>query len=285
MSSLDDHLEELLGARPSSLAPLHTSDWAEVICAEMPGGEKYAVKLSRDMTAGMSETEARMLRYLAANSALPVPDVIAASPRALVLEYVEGGDTLDAAAERDAARHMALLHDLSAPEFGLEFDTLFGSAHQPNACCASWIEFFRDRRLLYMAGLASRAGRLEDAMLGRVKELADKLEDLIEEPTAPSLLHGDLWQGNLLVRGGRIAAFIDPAIYYGHAEMDLAFSTLFGTLSEPFFDAYQEQRPIAAGFFEQRRDLYNLWPLLGHVLFFGGSYLGQVDAILRRHNF
>ncbi|MCH8861407.1 MAG: fructosamine kinase family protein, partial [Proteobacteria bacterium] len=167
---------------------------------------------------------------------------------------------------------------------GLKLDTVFGSAHQPNGRCSSWIGFFRDRRLLYMAGLAFRAGRMDDAMLGRVKELAGKLEDLIEEPAAPSLLHGDLWQGNMLVRGGRIEAFIDPAIYYGHAEMDLAFSTLFGTLSDSFFGAYQEQRPIAAGFFEQRRDLYNLWPLLGHVLFFGGAYLGQVDAILRRHN-
>jgi fructosamine-3-kinase len=135
-----------------------------------------------------------------------------------------------------------------------------------------------------MAGLAHDAGRLDDAMLGRIRGLADKLEELIEEPARPSLLHGDLWQGNLLVREGRVAAFIDPAIYYGHGEMDLAFATLFGTLSEPFFEAYQEQRPIAAGFFEQRRDLYNLWPLLGHVLFFGGSYLGQVDAILRRHD-
>ncbi len=284
MSSLEDHLEELLGARPRSLTPLHASDWADVMRAEMPGGETYAVKLPRRTDSGMAEIEARMLRYLREHSALPVPDVIAVSPRVLVLGFVPGGDPIDAAAERDAARHMALLHDVTAPQFGLDFDNLYGPAHQPNGPCASWVEFFRDHRLLYMAGRARDAGRLDDAMLGRVRELAEKLEDLIDEPTAPSLLHGDLWQGNLLVREGRIAAFIDPAIYYGHGEMDLAFATLFGTMSAPFFDAYREQRPIAAGFLEQRRDLYNLWPLLGHVLFFGGAYLDQVDAILRRHN-
>lgn len=284
MPSLADHLDELLAARPRSLAPLHVSDWAEVKRVEMPDGAIYVVKSPRGNIASMTGIEARMLRYLAAHSALPVPEVIAVSPRALVLEYIAGGDPIDAAAERDAARHMAALHDISAPEFGLEFDTVFGSAPQPNGRCKSWVEFFRDRRLLYMARLAFEAGRMDEVMLGRIGTLAEKLADLIEEPTRPSLLHGDLWQGNLLVRGGRIAAFIDPVIYYGHAEMDLAFSTLFGTMSGTFFDAYREQRPIAAGFAEQRRDIYNLWPLLGHVLFFGGSYLGQVDAILRRHN-
>lgn len=290
MSSRAEYLEELLGVRPDNLAPVHLSDWAEVMRAEMPDGARYAVKLPRgtaprtDGAASMTEIEARMLNYLREHSELPVPDVIAVSPRALVLSYVEGGDPLDADAQRDAAGHMAALHNIRAAEFGLEFDTLYGPAHQPNRRHASWVAFFRKHRLLHMAGLAFQAGRMDEEMLLRIRALAEKLDDLIEEPRSPSLLHGDLWQGNLLVRDGRIAAFIDPAIYYGHGEMDLAFSTLFGTMSDAFFDAYREQRPIADGFFEQRRDIYNLWPLLGHVLFFGGSYLGQVDAILSRHN-
>lgn len=281
---LTGHLEDLLGVAPVSLAPIHSSDWAEVFRADMADGQVFAVKVPKGGVAGSTEIEARMLRYLGSNSALPVPEVVAVSPQALVLAWVEGGDPLDVGAQQDAARHMARLHDISAPEFGLDFATIFGAADQPNGSCASWVAFFRERRLLHMARLAEAAGRIDQRMLGRIGKIAEKLDELIEEPAAPSLLHGDLWQGNVLVRDGRIAAFIDPAIYYGHGEMDLAFSTLFGTMSDPFFAAYREQRAIAPGFFERRRDIYNLWPLLGHVLFFGGSYLGQVDAILRRHN-
>ena len=88
--------------------------------------------------------------------------------------------------------------------------------------------------------------------------------------------------GNILVEGGRVAAFIDPAISYSHAEVELAFGTLFGTFTERFFDAYRSARPIDDGFFEARRDLYNLYPLLVHARLFGAGYLAQIDATLRR---
>ena len=91
-----------------------------------------------------------------------------------------------------------------------------------------------------------------------------------------------MWTGNILCRGDRIAGFVDPAVYYGDAEIELAFSTLFGTFGQPFFRRYQELRPLEPGFFEQRRDLYNLYPLLVHVRLFGGSYVDSVDRTLSR---
>ena len=116
-----------------------------------------------------------------------------------------------------------------------------------------------------------------------MERFGEKLEGLITEPARPSLLHGDLWGGNILVSGDKISGFIDPAISYGHPEMDLAFSTLFSTFGDAFFSAYDEIRPLQPGFFEVRRDIYNLWPLLVHVVLFGGSYAGQIDQVLRRH--
>jgi fructosamine-3-kinase len=92
-----------------------------------------------------------------------------------------------------------------------------------------------------------------------------------------------MWGGNVLVDGGRIAAFIDPAIYHADPEIELAFSTLFGTYGDTFFRRYGEHRPIRPGFFEARRDIYNLYPLLVHTRLFGGQYAGQVDSILRRY--
>jgi fructosamine-3-kinase len=120
-------------------------------------------------------------------------------------------------------------------------------------------------------------------MLARIETLAGKLERWLFEPSAPSLLHGDIWSGNVLVRGDRIVGLIDPAVYYGHAEMELAFITLFNTFGDTFFRRYHELRPIEDGFFGERRDLYNLYPLLVHVRIFGGGYVQAVDRTLRRY--
>lgn len=112
--------------------------------------------------------------------------------------------------------------------------------------------------------------------------LAARLEELIGEPARPSLLHGDLWTGNLLVASARVVGVVDPAIYHGHPEIELAFGTLFGTFGEPFFRRYREVRGLEPGFLEERRHLYNLYPLLVHVRLFGGGYAGAVERTLAR---
>ncbi len=133
-----------------------------------------------------------------------------------------------------------------------------------------------------MGGQALAAGRLPKRLMGRLEALAGRLERWLEEPEHPSLIHGDVWTGNVLCRRGRVAGFVDPAIYYAHAEIELAFSTLFGTFSGTFFARYGEIRPLRPGFFEERLDLYNLYPLLVHVRLFGGSYAASVERTLKR---
>lgn len=91
-----------------------------------------------------------------------------------------------------------------------------------------------------------------------------------------------MWTTNILAQGDRITGFIDPAIYYGHPEVELAFITLFGTFEQPFFDHYHEIRPISTGFFEERCDLYNLYPLLVHTRLFGGSYGTAIERTLHQ---
>ena len=133
-----------------------------------------------------------------------------------------------------------------------------------------------------MARAALAGGRLDRDLMSRIERLAVRLPDLIGQPGAPALIHGDVWGGNVLVRSGRVAAFIDPAIYHADPEIELAFSTLFGTFGVEFFDRYQEHRPLRPGFIELRRDLYNLYPLLVHVRLFGASYVSQVEVIVQR---
>lgn len=262
---------------PVRFAALSGGCVGDVRRAVLEGGTSVVVKTGHGL-----EVEGWMLRTLAERSALPVPAVLHADDSLLVIEYIEAGDPITPAAETHAADLLAALHGISAPEFGLERDTVIGGLAQPNEPSPDWIEFFRDRRLMHMARAALDAGRLPAALMGRVERLAGRLGDWLPTPAQPSLIHGDMWGGNVLVKGGRIAGFVDPAIYYADAEIELAFSTLFSTFGEPFFSRYGEIRPLNAGFFEVRRDLYNLYPLLVHVRLFGGGYLALVERILSR---
>ena len=171
---------------------------------------------------------------------------------------------------------------MTAPKFGFDGATVIGGLDQPNPWTDSWRDFFRDRRLLYMGREAMDAGRLSAGVMARLETLADRLDTWIAEPARASLVHGDMWGGNVLTAGGKITGFIDPAIYYADAEIELAFTTLFNTFGDAFFARYAEHRPIRAGFFEERRDLYNLYPLLVHVRLFGGHYVNSVERTLER---
>ena len=223
-----------------------------------------------------------MLRRLAADLPLPVPAVRHADDDLLLMDHVEAGDPFDDRAQEHAAELLAELHKMSWHAYGLERATVIGGLFQPNPPTTRWLDFFRDHRLLFMAEEAHNAGRLPVAAMGGVERLAVRLEHWIDEPAVPSLIHGDCWGGNVLCRQGRVAAFIDPAIYYADPEIELAFGTLFADFGPAFFRRYNEIRPLHPGFFEARRDLYNLYPLLVHVRLFGGAYVDQVGHLLRR---
>ena len=273
-------IEAALGRRPARLSPLSGGCIAEIYRVDFENGDPVVAKLAG--TEGDLAIEAYMLRYLAEHSALPVPTVIHADTDLLVMDHIETDGGMTASAERHAAELLAELHGVSGPMFGHERDTLIGPLHQPNPQTASWRAFFRDHRLLHMARVALDAGRLPAPTMKRIEGLSGRLEEWVEEPATPVLIHGDLWGGNVLTCGGRIAGFIDPAVYYADPEIELAFSTLFSTFGQPFFARYNEIRPIRSGFLEVRRDLYNLYPLLVHVRLFGGGYLSGIEATLSK---
>ncbi len=284
--NLEARIERALGRRPCSLSRLAGGCVGDVRLAEFSTGEPLVVKSGGESLV----VEADMLRFLAEHSALPVPRVIHAEPAMLILEFVPNNGTIAARASEQvhAGQLLAALHavrptGMSAHRHGFGRETLIAGLEQRNEWCDSWVEFFAERRLIAMARETVRAGMAPEQFVVRLERFArDALPTLIDEPDAPSLLHGDAWSGNILVREGRVAAFIDPAVYFGHAEIELAFGTLFGTFTDAFFEAYSAIRPIKAGFVEVRREVYNLYPLLVHARLFGGGYLAQVDATLRR---
>lgn len=273
-------IEAATGAAITATASLQGGSIAAVHRIDLADGTRIVAK-SAPRPAGF-EIEGYMLRYLREASALPLPRVLLAEDDLLLMTYIEAGDTLDAESETHAADLLAALHAVEGPAFGHECDTLIGPLPQPNPWTASWRDFFRDQRLLAMGRTAHDAGHLPADTFAALETLCGRLDRIIPAVGKPSLIHGDMWGGNVLCRQGRVTGFVDPAIYHADAEIELAFSTLFGTFGDAFFRRYAEHRPIAPEFFSERRDLYNLYPPLVHAALFGGNYARSAAHTIQR---
>jgi fructosamine-3-kinase len=271
-------IEAAAGATVSAARPLHGGDIAAVWRLDLADGRVLVAKSGRHLTL-----EGWMLDYLRARTSVPVPQVRHADDDLLLIDFIAHDGALDAAAETDLADIVAALHAIEGPSFGFERATLIGGLPQPNEPADTWREFFRDRRLLPMGRAGVDNGRLPARLMTRLEALCGKLHLWIKADQAPALIHGDLWGGNILSRDGKIVGLIDPALYFADPEIELAFMTLFGSVGEIFFARYAERGKLRAGFFEERRDLYNLYPLLVHVRLFGGAYVQQVETVLARY--
>ena len=232
----------------------------------------------------MFPAEADGLRWLAQADALPVPGVVAvAAPEEhtqwLLMEWIAPG--------RPGPRHqeqlgtgLAELHLAGAAGFGLNRDNFIGSLPQGNRTCADWATFYRDRRLIPQVELGERSGWVDHAVRRDLDVLCERLPTLVGPPEPPARLHGDLWSGNIHTGPRGRPVLIDPAVYGGHREVDLAMLRLFGAPGDRLFAAYQERAPLAEGF-GARVPLYQLYPLLVHANLFGGHYAGMVARSLR----
>ena len=277
---LENAVETALGVLPESVRPLSGGCVGEVYLVEA-GGERVVVKLDRASTTGSLEIEGAMLSCLAERSDLPVPTVLHASPGALVMSYIENDGARSVDGERAAGATLAALHDVPGDAFGFERDTLIGSLDQPNAWHDEWATFYADRRLRPFADRAERRGALPPGTRASIDALCDRLPELIGGGRGPSLIHGDIWSGNVLWDRGSVVGWIDPAVHYADAEVELAFIELFSTFGPAFWEAYRDRRPQRPGW-PRRRDIYQLQPLLVHAVLFGGGYGSSVRATLDR---
>lgn len=173
---------------------------------------------------------------------------------------------------------LARMHRLSSTTYGLDHNNYMGSLDQYNEQSKDWVDFFITRRLEPQLRLARNGGSLQPSDEKKFQQLFVQLpQRLVSE--SPSLLHGDLWNGNVMTDSDGRPVLIDPAVYYGHRETDLAMTKLFGGFSSGFYRAYQETFPTEDDL-DLRLDIYNLYPLLVHVNLFGGGYYRQVMSIV-----
>lgn len=238
----------------------------------------------RTVVAKRGETpltvEARMLGLLD-DHGLPVPAVEYASDALLVLTDVSGNHAVTRAAERTVARHLATLHEVTAEQYGLSFDSLSGAYRKPNPWTDSWVSFYRDQRLLPLARATRDECRLPPSLFDRVRALTTELNDLLPNDPPASLIHGDVWAENLVVADDAVT-FLDPACAFVHAEVELAYLDFVG-FGDTFFQTYRTERGIREGFRGRRRDVYAVYPLLEHVRYFDeDSYRTRLSAVLDR---
>ncbi len=277
---LTDRLEAIMGRQVVGLTPLRGGMISQVFAATLTDGEAVVVKHDASATARL-DTEGMMLRYLRQRSALPVPAVIHAEPTLLVIKYL-AGEPVTTAAEPHLAELLATLHAVNAEAFGFDSETLNGTLRLPNAWTSSVVGFFRDQRLRFVATAALGNGTLPADLYAGVERIAERLDDLLPHAARPSLIHSDVWRNYVLAVGDRVTGLIDPSVCYADAEQELAYMALANGFSRRFFDAYAAYRPIDPEFWRTRRYVYQLYPHLLHVYFFGAPRLAELDEGLRR---
>lgn len=293
-SKLRGALEETLDTRVRRATPLGGGMINRAACVETTDGPVF-LKWQEAAPPDFFASEAFGLALLRDANALRVPAVLAtgqwpfdrsetagtAVATYLALEYIPSRPPSDPARfARRFGEGLAALHQTSPTDFagfGLPQSNYIGRLPQHNTPLPDWPAFYRERRLLPQIALARQNRRLPPARERLLMEVVERLEALLDGlESQPALLHGDLWSGNFLTAGDE-PVLIDPAIYYGERETEIAYMELFGGFPDGVLSAYRAAAPLAPGY-ERRRPLHQLYPLLVHLNHFGETYGPDVEA-------
>jgi len=253
---------------------------AYILTAE--NSQQYFVKTNALGQKSMFDAEARGLQAIAASNTIKVPRPICSGEDRLqsyiVMEYL---DMTGRADQVDLGEQLAAMHKVTADRYGWEIDNTIGDTHQPNAWHDDWLTFWREQRLGYQLKLAAHNGyggelqRLGEAMLVEMPKL------FTSHAVQPSMLHGDLWGGNVAGLSDGAPVIFDPAFYYGDREADLAMTYVFGGFGPDFYASYQNAYPLDDGF-AVRKTFYNAYHIINHLNMFGGGYHGQAIHMIEQ---
>lgn len=244
---------------------------------------RFFLKINFEPSADIFLREAEGLRLLKSNTSLTVPEVIAfgreQDQNYLLMEWIESAPNTKLYWE-NLGEGLAELHMATQKQFGLQEDNYIASLPQINSIQEDWCDFFISNRLEPLVGKALYQGMIDASFLKKFQSIYPKLRGIFPKEK-PALIHGDLWSGNVMTDANGNPVLIDPAVYYGHREMDIAFSKLFGGFDMRFYETYESVFPLEPEFAD-REAIYNLYPLLVHLILFGSSYLPPIERTVRR---
>lgn len=272
----------------SAVRPVSGGDINSAFLLLLSDGTRIFLKENRKENIDFFRAEAAGLDALRKTQTVRVPEVIEAGAQGdnayLLMEYLAPAPKMRNYWE-SFGRQLAEMHKADTAEwtagglYGFTEDNYIGAGRQINNTKASWVDFFRECRLEVQY---KRAYDYFDASSRKeMQRLLDRLDRYLIEPAYSSLLHGDLWGGNFVTGPDGYACLIDPAVYVGHAEADLAMTELFGGFAPAFYDAYREVNEVLPGYAD-RREIYNLYHLLNHLNLFGSAYYGAVMRIINK---
>lgn len=290
-SSLEDAIHSVFGndAETCRTDRVPGGDINDAYRISLSTGEKVFLKTNSIVNWDFFRTESHGLLALRGTGTIGVPKTLGTGVDRqkgfsfLLLEWIESIPCIknywETFGHELAALHKAE-YELHPTRYGFEEDNFIGANPQKNSPMETWIDFYRECRLTPQIRMAEHY--LDSKMRKKIAHLLDHLDSYLREPVFPSLLHGDLWSGNVLCGNDGKAWILDPAAYVGDFETDLAMTQLFGSFPSAFYSAYNEINPIDKGY-EERRELYHLYHLLNHLNLFGRMYLGSVTNILNKY--
>lgn len=278
---MQEELSEALGQKVETLGLLQQGQIGGIYKARVEG-RNYVVK-SSDEPEKLA-VEAKMLNDLY-DAKIRVPEVVLCQGSYLVMEYIKSDNQAKYSQELEAANLLTTLHSKTNESrmYGYYYNTTIGPFPQKNEQTQyNWTLFLGQMRIMPMAKHCYDEGKISKQLLQRLEGLSRDLYKRIDISNIyPSLLHGDVWSGNVLF-DNEGACLIDPAIYYGDKEMELSFILLFDTFGETFFNTYGEVHPLSKDFYETKVPVYQIYPLLVHVALYGSGYRFQLEEILKR---
>lgn len=292
--SLETSLTALFGegVRVAKMNRISGGDINEAFGLMLTDGNYIFMKCNKKENEGFFSAEAAGLTAIAHTEAIGTPNIFCTGTDKgksgfsfLLLEFISGKgrikDYWEVFAQQLADMHRADTKEfVQTGKFGFVSDNYIGETRQLNTGQDSWVSFFRDCRL--EPQLRKAELYFDNKTIKNTIKLMDNLDKILVEPQYPSLLHGDLWAGNVITGNDNRVWLIDPAVYVGHPEADIAMTELFGGFPGIFYDAYKEAGGLDKDYV-YRRDLYNLYQMLNHLNMFGGSYLSSVVNIINKY--
>lgn len=283
-ATFQNHISSLLNETILSVNPVSGGDISKSFKINT-SKKSYFIKTNQSRNAlTMFQAEAYALGLIQNTNTIQTPEVLICDTfqesSFLIMEFIESKSPSNLDFENLGIK-LAELHQNTSDIFGLKKDNFIGSLFQSNKPGTSWVEFYTNERLLPQLQLAKQKDLLSDKDLPSEKIITEKLESLFLD-VKPSLLHGDLWSGNFMISKDGTPYLIDPATYYGHHEVDIAMSKLFGGFGESFYKAYYHIHSIDTNT-SSRLEIYQLYYLLVHLNLFGRSYFSSVFRILKKY--